>query len=660
MHQSDDGSEHSISQALSSKINRPIRYKPTELRVTNHQIPMTQFAIPQIVAALVVCFSAPLLAQQNSAAMQQATPNEILAPQNATEFSGPGSLGWWSPIVNQPMRQVSTPVPLTLDEILVRALQHSAQIRVFSELPMIRRTAIIEADAAFDWSRFLETRWDDLNDPVGNSLTVGGTGTRYVNQQWTATGGLRRRTRGGGQLDISQQTGHQDTNSTFFTPNPQGTARLALGFTQPLMRGRGRVYNESLTVLAQLDSRIADDEFRRQVQSHLLEVTRAYWSLYLERGVLVQKMTSYQRANEIYQMLEKRREVDAQASQIISAKASSTTRYAELIRARMAVKNAESKIRALVNDPGLGQFDEVEIIPIDMPVSQVEQPNMMQSVEFAVQNRPEVLQAIKQIQAGQIRLGMSINELLPQLDLITQTYVAGLEGDGDIARAWGNQFDQGRPGYSVGLNYEIPVGNRAASARNTRRRLELRQLNSQYATSLQTVKLEVEVAVREIETSGQELSAKNEAMTARAAQLTALTKRWEQLPGEDVSAALALENLLVSQERLAEAEFNFLESQLTYNLALMNLKRATGLLLRTEGVQVGETTQDGLPTQVLSKVSMFQGQPETFQQGSMVHGIHEHPTGFVQPNAAPFQNQLPQNQPPHQNMGYPLQGNHGN
>ena len=540
-------------------------------------------------------------------------PFQAIAQSNSVEAPSQ-SLGWWANLVTEKMRESSSPLTLSLDDTIVRTLQHSKQIKVFAELPMIRRTAIVEADAGFDWSRFLETKWDDLNDPVGSTLTLGpGTGTRFVNQQWTGSGGIRRRNREGGIVELSQQVGWQETNSTFFQPSPQGTARLVLGYTQPLLRGRGRVYNQSLTCLAQLDARIADDEFRRQLQSHLLEVTRAYWSLYLERGVLFQKISSHQRATEIAEILEKRREVDAQESQILSAKASVTTRYAELIRARMAVKNAESRLRSLVNDPELGNFGQVELIPVDLPSRKLIQPDMQQSLEFAIQNRPEILQALKQIKAGQVRTGMSRHELLPQLDLITQTYVAGLEGDGDVADAFTDQFTLGRPGYSIGLSYEIPIANRAACARNTRRRLELRQLQYQYQTTLETVKLEVEVAAREIEASSQEMDAKALAMHARSAQLEAMTKRWRSLPGEDVSASLALENLLDLQDRLSRSEFEFLQSQLTYNLALMNLKRATGLLLRTEGIEIGEMLETNLPTHILSKLASGEDEPELLQ-----------------------------------------------
>ncbi len=545
-------------------------------------------------------------AQQNSNSLEQLEQQS--AAELYREFVKDTELpdeqingGWWVPLVSEPLRESDQPLTLTLDEVILRALQYSQQIKVFSELPLIRRTAITEADAVFDWTRYWETRWDDLNDPVGSTLTVGGTGTRYINQQWTGGVGLRRRNSVGGEVDLRQNIGWQETNSNFFVPNPQGTARFLLGYTQPLMRGRGRTYNQSLICLAEIDARIADDEFRRQLQTHLLEVTRAYWALYLERGVLFQKMSLFNRAQQIFQQLEKRIWIDAQQTQILSARASVTARRSELIRAQMAVKNAESRLRSLVNDPEFGEYDSVELVPLDVPSLNPYEADIRESMQYAVQFRPEVLQALKQIKAGSIRLGMSRNELLPQLDLVTQSYVAGLQDGGSIGDAWTDQFSNGRPGYSIGLNYQIPFGNRASAARNLRRQLELRQLNSQYQTTLVTVKLEVEVACREIQTSSQELIAKSEAMNARALQLESQMKRWKQLPGEDISGSLALENLLDTQDRLALAEFEFLEAQLTFNLAQMNLKRVTGLLLRTEGITIGETTGDCLPTMVLQK-----------------------------------------------------------
>ena len=491
--------------------------------------------------------------------------------------------GWWNPLVARPLTDAE-PLALTLEQVLISALANSKQIQVFSELPLIRETAITEASSAFDWTAFINARWDDRSDPIGSTLTAGPGISRFRDHQVSLDSGARRRTRTGGQVQIAQQHGFQDNNSQFFVPDPQGTSRLTLNFTQPLMRGRGRVYNESLIVLARIDKAVANDEFRRQLETHLLEVSRAYWALYLERAVWYQKTNSYLRGKRILERLEQRRGLDAQTSQIVSARAAMKQRQAELTRANAAVRNAESRLRALVNDPLLMQR---EIIPADAPRFDYQPVDLNEVVTVAFQQRPEVGQAVKQVRAAGVRMEMSRHEILPLLNLVTEAYVAGLEDRGQVFASWVRQFDTGEPGYGIGLQYEVPLYRRGARARLQRRRLELRQLEAQYATTLETVRLEAEVAVREVETAYTELET--------------LALRWSQLPGEDVTSSLALENLLHSQERLAESEFAYLKAQLTYNLSLVNLKRAAGLLMRHEKVVVGRACECCLPRQILDK-----------------------------------------------------------
>ncbi|QDV40495.1 Outer membrane efflux protein [Stieleria neptunia] len=515
--------------------------------------------------------------------------------------------GWWQPLVSQPIRPEDPSAGLTLDDTLIRALDHSKQIQVFRDLPLIRETAIIEADAAFDWTAFTEARWDDTTDPIGNSLTAGGDVQFFEDHRLSARAGLRRRTRSGADLELYQRLGFQDNNSQFFVPDPQGTARLNLSFTQPLMRGRGSQYNESLVLLAQIDKNVAEDEVQRQLQSHLLEVARSYWALFLERAVLYQKINSYIRGKDVFDRLNQRREVDARLTQIISAEATLKSRASQLVRARAAVKNAESRLRSLVNDPTL--YD-VEIIPIDLPVFESLPVELDQSINIAFQKRPELNQAIKNIKAASVRLQMAKHELLPVLDLVTNFYLSGLEGEGQAFDAWANQFDTGRPSYGFGLEYEFPIQNRAANARQRRRQLEIRQLRNQYATTLETVRFEVEVAARECMTSQTELSTKQQAMQARAAQLDALTKRWQQLPGEDVTASLALENLLIAQDALAGAEYEYLQSQLTFKLSIFNLKRATGTLMESRPIEVCPTDVPAEPGAQTDHPERHAGKPQ--------------------------------------------------
>ncbi len=540
---------------------------------------------------------------------QNYTPHQNFAPhQNQQRQALDDDLGdiqgirdpWWSIFVTSPMRPNTESLPLSVEELMVRTLRYSSQVKVFSDLPLIRETSITEADAAFDWTAFLDSKWQDLNDPVGNTLTVGNNSTRYLNQQATTQGGLRKRTRDGGTLQLSQQFGWQDTNSIFFKPSPQGTARMAIGYTHPLLRGSGQVYNESLIVLAQLDTDIATDEFSRQLQSHLLETLRAYWGLYLERANLAQKLQSLKRAADTLTKLKQRQHIDTVKSQILRAKAEVGSRRSQVLRAEMGVKNAEDRLRALVNDPAFGDYHCVELLPIDVPTLDQVPLDMRMALCTAAQSRPEVNQALRQIQAGCTRLNMSKNEVLPMLNLVTEAYSAGLQQTNPF-NAYDNQFNQGRPGYTVGMQFEVPLGNRAPKARLERRELELRQLRNQYQTTLNTLQLEVKVSVREVETAQAEMQSQAQAMNASTVELDYLEKRWEHLPGEDGTASLMLDNLLQAQNRLALNEFNFLTAQVTYNLALWNVKKATGELLQTEQVSWGRACVDDLPTIVVDK-----------------------------------------------------------
>ena len=524
----------------------------------------------------------------------------VMPPPAPTQAAAQPPADWWQPQIVGPLRSTARTLPVTLDGVLLETLSYSPQVRVFSDLPHIRRTAVAEAAASWDWAAFVESRWDDVSEPVGNELTTGGD-PRFSDHNFGGSAGVRRRTRTGGRIEASQRLGWQDTNSDFFIPDQQGTSRLSVSYTQPLLRGRGRCYNESLLVLASVDTTVAEHEFSRQLQAHLVEVVRAYWGLYLERASLVQKIAARDRAVELRDQLRRRAQLDTVIAQIERAEAEVAMRDVEQLRAAMAVANAETRLRTLVGSPAWDHTSGCELIPVDQPTVHHVGLSIDDARATAVRRRPEILQAIAQIKAASIRTNMSRHELLPVLNLLTEVYVSGLEREGNIGRSLGSQFDEGAPSYSIGLAYEVPLGNRAARARLTRKRLELRQLQAQYETTLDTLGLEVEAAVREVDTAAAEMSARRRQVAASRTQLDYLTKRWRLLPGEGSTASLLLENLLDAQDRLADAEFSLVSSRVTHDLAVVNVKRATGELLQCEAVEVGTGCVGGLPTTFIDK-----------------------------------------------------------
>ncbi len=509
--------------------------------------------------------------------------------------------GWWEQHVVNQMLPDTQPVPADLETLTFLTLKNSTQVKVYSEVPLIRETAIEEANAMFDSVRYLETLWEDVDVPVGSALTVGGSGTRFSDHNVNVKAGLRRRTASGIEVDLSQRIGHQNSNSNFFVPNDQASSRLNFGLTIPLMRGRGRDYNQSLIVLAGIDTEMAEQEFIRQLQSHLLEVNRAYWSLFMERSSLAQKVSLYLKTASIYNQLVARQRIDAQQSQLASAQAALSNRRSDLVRAETAVKNAETRLRALINSEQLGEGDVIEIIPSQLPLTSYTSSDITTELETGMQHRPEIIAAVKDVKAGSIRLNMAKNEMLPLLNMITLVYVSGLQGDSDLKQAWVDQFGRGAPSYSVGLNYEIPFGNRASRARAQRRQIELRQLQEKYQAVLENVKAEIEVAVRELNASYRELTAKNRARKAAVTEAETLKARWNKMIDGNGTAGLNLIALLEAQERVTQAEFEYSNAQLIYNLAMANLKRANGTLLQAEKINMDRGCIDNVPETILSK-----------------------------------------------------------
>jgi outer membrane protein TolC len=453
-----------------------------------------------------------------------------------------------------------------------------------NETVFIGQSAICEAQGKFDPRAFAESKLAALSEPTGSLLTTGGPDP-WIDTHWTAATGIRKQTLTGAQVEVSQQVGYEDSNSLYFSPPHQGTARLNLTLTQPLLNGAGQAYNGSVMVLAEINADIARDRFSHDLQSLLLDLHRNYWDLYLQRSALAQRVRLYQQAVAVRNDLIARQRLDATRGQLLRAEAAVANRQAALFRYKAAIGNAEARIRAVVNDPALAPCGQTEMLPDQMPIRTCVPTNLDNSLVIALKARPEIQQGIKEIRAASVRTEVAENEVLPVLNAIIDTYVSGLEGHGAIGQAYGDQFSEGRPSYTGGLMFEVPLcGNRSANARLSARQAELRQATCQLEATTAGIRAEVEIAVRDVETSYREMVSKYHAMAAGEAEISYLTSRWHALPGDDQNGGFMLDELLTAQERLAQAEYEFAAAEAAYNLALITHSRATGMLLGTQEI----------------------------------------------------------------------------
>lgn len=509
------------------------------------------------------------------------TPNAMDAEMQPAAQLDPRYTAWWDGLVRSSTGMAPQSVPVRLADLVQKSLFYSPQVLAIKTEPHVQYHVVGQQEARFDWSVFLETTWDDLKDPVGNELALGIPGEdRLSDRNLSSAFGMRRRNRHGGEFEVSQRFGHQRQNSVFFTPNPQGSSRLELRYRQPLLNGAGAVVNESEIVLARITANASEDEVVGGLQDHLVQVTEAYWTLYRARAEFFQRQKLLQSSEGVLRKLIGRSEVDSTPRQILRAKAAVARAQTSIQRTLSRVRDAEAQLRLLVNSPELLNTGIVELIPQVCPTAVSDPTELRTSLDSALQNRPDISEAIRQMRSSGVRLGVSRNELLPRLDFIVSSYVSDITGTSLSDSVYG-QFTDARPSYILGIEFEVPLGNRAARAQLEQRKWELKRSINVFRATVEKALTDVEIAHREVATAWSEVLSRYEAMNAAQNEASYLQDRFDVLPMSESSAILLLEDLLDAFERVADEESAFVQAQVTHAIAIIKLREEVGTLLRT-------------------------------------------------------------------------------
>lgn len=484
----------------------------------------------------------------------------------------------------------------SIEEIYRRTLQYSNQIKVFSDLPLIRETGMQEADGEFDIKSFIEARSIRLNEPIGSTLTTGNASRRFIENEDYIEGGIKKKFFTGAEATLSNRFSTLSNNSSFLVPQNQGSSEMVLSVVQPLLEGGGYHYNQSKIKLAKYDASSASAEFVRQLQSHLVEVNRAYWALYYARSYYLLSRDLVGSTSGILGQLEQRSDLDALQSELLRARASLATRKSVLNRAEMAIRNAEERLRILVNDPDHDIGSNTEIIPVTPPIMSRFVDDVRTVAKQALRNRPEIQQGFDELRAAIVRRDMQKNEKRPSLNLVAELMLGDIEPGDASGRAFNDQFGDGT-GYMVGFSFEQPWDNDVDRAQLLRSEFELRQKSNQLRATIDLVLLEALVTYRELITAYRDMQGRYSALSASREETRQLSERLEVDTEEEGGRTTAsqLQLILDSMDRRQTAEELFLDSVVAYNASFAALERAKGTLLRSENVNI-ERVLDTDPT----------------------------------------------------------------
>lgn len=466
-------------------------------------------------------------------------------------------------------------VELGLEEAIHRTLANSLDIRLVSYDPSISYEELQRALAEFDaiaFGSFLYQKDDLRTDSVLRA-------SETINKVWTA--GVRQRTITGGTWELSHTFTRNWSSLGLQNFRTQYEPVLQARVVQPLLRNAWSDFNLANIRIARLNYRSSMQEFRAQTEETVNEVINTYWALVQAQQDVEIQDNLLKLTRETLERVKGRATLDATEVEVKQTEAAVEQRYASLIRAQKVAYDTQDALSRLLADKQLNLMCDYDIKTTTPPVTDLVQLDLADQILTALRCNPVMEQARLAISVSEINVRIARNQLLPVLNLVASGSLQGLGASRDSAydSLGGGDYAS----YTIGAEFEYPLGNRAAEADLRRFRLERLRALTQMQNVADQLAVSVKERIRQVNTTFQEIKAQRASVEASKAQLFAL-EQTEQNRGRLTPEFLQVK--LNAQEALANAQRSELRAVVAYNQALADLARITGCTLELHQVKL--------------------------------------------------------------------------
>ena len=481
-------------------------------------------------------------------------------------------------------------IHLGVADVVGLALENNLGLQVGRYDPMIQKTRISFEKGIFDPTAFGQANFDNNQFPT--STTIAGTRMETLG----VSVGLRQRIPVGGQLEFRFDNTRTLTNAPVSFLNPEYRATTRLSLTQPLLKGFGIDVTRSRITLAEIQAEVEDLNLKQRAIQVAEQTEKAYWDLVLAYAKLDEATESRERARRLLEENQDRvRLGQLPEVEVVQAEAEVAARESNVIAAKKQIKDMDEQLKMMLNLPPGAALWEKSVFPTDKPRLIDVDLSFLRSVQVALEKRVEVITNELSLKGGYVARKVAKNATLPALNLQASYSLQGLSGNqrtGDILGFGGlggfqnlpNRFQGGYnqsldvlgsadfPEWVVGLQFEYPIGNRAAKADLAQADLRIKQSVAQQAQIQQQVATELREIIRRVESSKDQVEA--------ATVSVALSER--RLAEEERKLHYGLStsfDVLQMQERLIAQKSQLSQAQNQYMRALVDFDKAKGILL---------------------------------------------------------------------------------
>ncbi len=421
----------------------------------------------------------------------------------------------------------------------------------------------------------------------------------------------------GTELQVGLTNSRTSTNfGSFNLFNPYVQSALTLEITQPLLRGFGTLPNTRLIVEAKNVEKVGLSQLSQQVMATVTQASTDYWELVYARQNVKVEQTAVQVSQTLLDDNKERFSIGTLASlDVLTAQSQLASDKQALVQAQSIQLQDET---TLLNDITKNPLDVtlagIEIVPTT-PISAPgisENIKIEDAVKEAWEKRPELQQIALMLKNAGIEVKATKNELLPAVNVFGEYIATGLSGiqtatstaqtgaflpglpvvnaagtpvagffeataltsssqvvfPGGIGEALNRMISAKYPSFEVGINFTLPIRNRAAQADNAQALLDQRQQETQYRQEQNTIFVNVRNALIALQEDRASLAAAVEARQLAVETFQDEQEKYRLGSSTSYNVVLRSRDVTTAEGTELRVSINLLEDELKLNQAI--------------------------------------------------------------------------------------------
>jgi len=494
--------------------------------------------LPMLIA-LPFSLLATCLPAQEAAAQEPATPTDVATSSAPT-------------------------IELSLEDVVRMAHDKAPALAQARLQALAAEGGVLEASGSFDPVIFSDFTYHLIEQPAGGFFSSFGT---TKSKGFDASQGIRSALTTGGNISLKLTESYSDVS---YLPVAQSDTSIVLEFTQPLLRGAWSL--SATQALRQAEyARDRDLAGVRQASTDVVQAAvDAYWDLAFAYADLNVKERSLALAEGLRDLTQAKFQVGAVAEvEVVQTEADIASRTDALLTARNNVRRAEDTLRILLFSMDDDDDWQVRLTTSEKPPTvRPEKVDWRDAFSVAREYRADLRQLRLDVDKAQLDWDVAAEATLPKLDFVgTGSFFSQADQVGealDVLR------DHDFPGYTLGLVFEIPLGNAQYEGAENRSRQMQRLARRILRDRENEVANEVRDAVRNLNYNAERVSVTATASAVAARQLEAEQRRLAE-------GASTNFQVLQFQTDLAVAQSQEVQAQTEYAKAVTRLNTVRGL-----------------------------------------------------------------------------------